>query len=85
MARGWRGERWGGSGFLTVLPVERSDQCGSNGGGWRVVVAVLAEIRGVDDRSGFFNFFFDMVGMNGKGMAGWAMGWQWLGGSGTVG
>jgi hypothetical protein len=50
-----------------------------------VIVAVLAEIRGVEDGSGFLRIFFDMVGMNGKGMAGWAMGWQWFFDSGTVG
>jgi hypothetical protein len=34
-----------GSGWLGVVAFDRGDQCGSNGGGWRVVVAVLAKLR----------------------------------------
>jgi hypothetical protein len=34
----------GGSGWVGVVPFERGDQCGSNGGGLTVAVAVLAEL-----------------------------------------
>jgi Na+-translocating ferredoxin:NAD+ oxidoreductase RNF subunit RnfB len=41
---GCDGGRVSGSGWVAVGPLDRGDQCGSNGGGWDVVVAVLAEI-----------------------------------------
>jgi hypothetical protein len=34
-----------GSGWAGVVPLDRGDQCGSNGGGLGVVVVVLAELR----------------------------------------
>jgi hypothetical protein len=40
----------GGSGWLQLAPLERGDQGGSNGISWRVVVAILAEIRRVEKR-----------------------------------
>jgi hypothetical protein len=33
-----------GSGWVAVAPIDSSDQCGSNGGSFNVVVAVLAEL-----------------------------------------
>jgi hypothetical protein len=43
---GCDGGRVSGSGRVAVGPLDRGDQCGSNGGGWDVVVAVLAELCG---------------------------------------
>jgi hypothetical protein len=34
----------GGSGWLLLVPIDRGGQCGSNGTGWDVAVAVLAEL-----------------------------------------
>jgi hypothetical protein len=34
-----------GSGWVAVVPVDRSDQGGSNGGSHNVAVAVLAELQ----------------------------------------
>jgi hypothetical protein len=39
------GGRKGGSGRVAVVPVDRSDQGGSNGGSGNMVVAVLAEVQ----------------------------------------
>jgi hypothetical protein len=37
----------GGSGRVTVAPIDRGNQCGSNGTYLKVAVAVLADIRTV--------------------------------------
>jgi hypothetical protein len=39
-----------GSGRVAVVPLDRGDQCGSNGGSYNLVVAVLGEIRWSNDK-----------------------------------
>jgi hypothetical protein len=47
-----------GSGCLVVVSLERSGQGGSNGTGWGLVVAVLAELWWLEDGVPKKSFFF---------------------------
>jgi hypothetical protein len=68
---GWCGLEWcggvgSGSGWVGVVPLDRSGQGGSNGTGYNVAVAVLTEIRSMKEHfeicKDFVCFFFGIVG-----------------------
>jgi hypothetical protein len=77
----------GGRGWVAVVPLERGDRGGSNGGGLTVAVAVLAEIKAFEKMPRFQNGNFNLKksGCPNHLLWQWLNEWQWLFGSGTVG
>jgi hypothetical protein len=67
---GCRGGQGSGSGGVRVVPLERGDQCGSNGTRYRVAVAVLAVWRSVEE----LDFFRGRGGTTSTARALWVPG-----------
>jgi hypothetical protein len=70
-----------GSGWVTVVPLDRGDHGGSNGAKMRVAVAVLAELWWVEKKKCREKFFLAMLLV--VGIVYLSSG-QWLGGSGCL-